>query len=167
MGSVYGVNERIGVEGLGLLVSNRCILPRWELNRQLNLDVLVEVHVECPIKRFAAHGDVGMIPEWNREVVRAPQTRATHEMDNTYVSTPNATTAVSNTSVEVERQAHSSRVGENPIIRRSCIPEDGKPSHGEEDDRNYQGDQEHHKGEASQNKWARDGMGGILHQEIL
>ena len=64
IGSVCGIKEKIGLEGLELIVSNGGALPCRQLNRRSNLDILVDIHVECSIEWFAAHRDVSIMPEW-------------------------------------------------------------------------------------------------------
>ena len=64
MSPVYGVNERIGVEGLEPMGERQRYTSTSVTEPSINLDVLVEVHVECSIKRFAGHRDMGIIPVW-------------------------------------------------------------------------------------------------------
>ena len=65
MSSVYGVNERVGVEGLQLMGEQQRYTSTPVIEPSINLDVLVEVHVECSIERFGDHRDMGIMPEWN------------------------------------------------------------------------------------------------------
>ena len=65
MGSLYGVNERTGLEGLELMGEQQRCTSTPVTEPSINLDVLVEVYVECSIERSAARGDMNTIPEWN------------------------------------------------------------------------------------------------------
>jgi hypothetical protein len=62
MSSAYGVNERIGLEGLELMGEQQRYTSTPVTEPLIDLDILVEVHVEYSIERFAAHGDVRIIP---------------------------------------------------------------------------------------------------------
>ena len=65
MSSAYGVNERIGLEGLELMGEQRRCASTPATEPSINLDVLVEVHIECSIELSAARGDVNIMPGWN------------------------------------------------------------------------------------------------------
>ena len=65
MSPVYGLNERIGVEGLELIGEQQMYTSTSATELLVDLDVLVEVHVECSIKRSADRGDMSIIPGWN------------------------------------------------------------------------------------------------------
>ena len=65
MSPVYGVYERIGVEGLELMGERQKYISTAVTEPSMNLDVLVEIYIECSIKRFTDHGDMGIMPEWS------------------------------------------------------------------------------------------------------
>ena len=65
MSPVYGVNERVGVEGLEPMGERQRYTSTSVTEPSINLDVLVDVYVKCSIKRFTGHRDMGIMPEWN------------------------------------------------------------------------------------------------------
>ena len=65
MSPVYGLNERVGVEGLGQISERQRCTSTSVTEPSINLNVLVEVYVECSIKWLADHMDMGIIPEWS------------------------------------------------------------------------------------------------------
>ena len=61
MSFVYGVNERVGLEGLDRMDEQR----RRTSTPETRMDALVEIDIEWPTKRFTAHRDTGVIEGWN------------------------------------------------------------------------------------------------------